>query len=247
MSGLSLIEVDLLVEIITLFPDGIRAMLNESMLARAQRFGAFELDLIQLRDYATDKHGIVDDKPFGGEPGMVLKVGPVARCLRSLKENRPEPEPFVIYTSPQGKKLDQGLAEELAEKPRLTLLSGHYKGLDQRAIDKFVNLEVSIGDYILTGGEAPAVVITDAVVRLLPGVLGDPESGKGDSFTTGLLDYPHYTQPAEWEGLAVPEVLTSGHHANIEKWRQEQAIDATKKLRPDLYKEWLKRIDKSNN
>ncbi len=228
------------IEIVTLFPDGVRMMLNESMLARAQRFGVAEIEVINLRDFATDKHKTVDDKPFGGGPGMVLKAQPVADALRSLKDRHPQPEPKVLYTSPQGRKLDQNLAETLAREERLVILCGHYKGLDQRAIDSLVDMEISIGDYILTGGEPAAVVIADAVVRLLPGVLHDFESAEGDSFTRGLLDHPHYTQPQEWEGRSVPDVLVSGHHAKIDEWRQQQALERTKELRPDLYESWLK-------
>lgn len=231
----------MIIEIITLFPEGVRAMLSESMPGRAQESGIVEIDLVQLRDYATDKHGTVDDKPFGGGPGMVLKAEPVARALRDLRKRRPDPPPTVLYTSPQGDRFDQAMAEELAKLPRITLLCGHYKGLDQRAIDTLVDREVSIGDYILTGGEPAAVVIADAVVRLLPGVLGDPDSAAGDSFTRGLLDHPHYTQPAVWEGREVPPVLLSGHHAKIEQWRLEQALERTRRRRPELAEEWLRR------
>ena len=234
-----LITPRMLIEIVTLFPEGIASILGESMLKRAHDFGIVQSEFVQLRDFATDKHGTVDDKPFGGGPGMVLKPEPIAAALRSLKQQRPKPEPFVILTSPQGRTWNQKLAEELAEKPRLTILCGHYKGVDQRVIDKYVDLEISIGDYVLTGGELAAAVMVDSVVRLIPGVLGDFESAAGDSFTRGLLDHPHYTQPAEWEGVEPPEVLLSGHHANIEKWRLEQALQRTKAVRPDLYRQWV--------
>ena len=229
----------MLIEIVTLFPDGLKAILNESILARAQRFGAVDLEYLQLRDFAEDKHGTVDDKPFGGGPGMVLKADPIEKALDHLLEVRPDPKPMVLFTSPQGRKLDQELAEELAQQQRLTILCGHYKGVDQRLIDRRVDMEVSIGDYILTGGELPAAVMVDTVVRLLPGVLGDPESAAGDSFSRGLLDHPHYTQPASWKGEAAPEVLLSGHHQNVEQWRQEQAVERTRRLRPDLFEKWL--------
>ncbi|MBD3165727.1 tRNA (guanosine(37)-N1)-methyltransferase TrmD [bacterium] len=231
----------MIIEIITLFPDGVRTMLSESMLARAQNAGAVDIEYVQLRKFATDKHGTVDDKPFGGGPGMVLKAEPVARALEHLSEKRPTPKPRVLYTSPQGRRFDQAHAEELAGEQRITILCGHYKGLDQRALDTLIDEEVSIGDFILTGGEPAAVVIVDAVVRLLPGVLGDPESARGDSFTRGLLDHPHYTQPADWRGLTPPEVLLSGHHAKVEQWRQEQAERATRERRPELYERWLAR------
>jgi len=233
----------MIIEIVSLFPEGIRTILNESILARAQRFGVVDIDFIQLRDFTEDKHNTVDDKPYGGGPGMVLKADPIAKAFESIEKKRPEPKPFVILTSPQGRTLDQDLVEELSQHDRLTILCGHYKGVDQRAIDRFVDMEVSIGDYIVTGGELPAAVIVDSVVRLLPGVLGDIESARGDSFSSGLLDFPHYTQPAEWRGEKVPDVLASGHHANIAKWQLEQAIDRTKTLRPDLYKRWLEKKD----
>ncbi|MFH0881835.1 MAG: tRNA (guanosine(37)-N1)-methyltransferase TrmD [bacterium] len=229
------------IEIVTLFPEGIESILGESMLKRAHEFGIVQTDLVQLRDFAEDKHGTVDDKLFGGGAGMVLKPEPIAAALRHLREKRPEPKPLVILTSPQGRTLTQELVEELAARPRLTILCGHYKGVDQRAIDEFVDLEVSIGDYILTGGELAAAVVVDAVVRLLPGVLGDPDSAAGDSFTRGLLDLPHYTQPAVWEGHKVPEILLSGHHAKLEKWRQQQALERTRTIRPDLYRRWIER------
>lgn len=233
----------MIIEIITLFPEGVQAMLSESMIARAQRFGALELEIVQLRDFTDDKHNTVDDKPFGGGPGMVLKPEPVAKAIDWCREKRSEPAPFVLYTSPQGRRFDQKMAEELSQKERVIILCGHYKGLDQRAIDTVVDQEVSIGDYILTGGEAAAVVITDAVSRLLPGVLHDPESAAGDSFTRGLLDHPHYTQPADWRGMEVPPVLTSGHHAKVEEWRLDKAVEATRELRPEMLESWLKTPD----
>lgn len=230
----------MIIEILTLFPEGVRTILNESIIARAQRFGVVDLDVIQLRDFATDKHNTVDDRPYGGGPGMVLKPEPIAKAMKFLRERRPDPKPLVMLTSPQGRTLDQNFVEELSKERRLTIIAGHYKGVDQRAIDQFVDLEISIGDYILTGGELPAAIIADSVVRLLPGVLGDPESAAGDSFSRGLLDHPHFTQPAEWEGEKVPDILLSGHHANIEAWRHNQALERTKELRPDLYDRWMK-------
>lgn len=229
----------LIIEIITLFPEGLRAILGESMLARAQQAGAVQIEFVQLRDYATDKHRTVDDRPFGGGPGMVLKAEPLARALERLREQRPEPEGLVMLTSPQGDRFDQAMAEELAEQKRLILVCGHYKGVDQRFINRFVHREVSIGDYILTGGELPAAVIVDAVTRLLPGVLGDPESAASDSFSRGLLDHPHYTQPANWRGEEVPEVLRGGNHALVDDWRHQASLARTTRLRPDLYERWL--------
>ena len=237
-------EAPMIIEIITLFPDGVRTILNESILARAQRFGAVEIEYVQLREFAEDKHSTVDDKPLGGGPGMVLKAEPLDKAFKQLVEKRPTPKPFVLFTSPQGRRLDQSLVEELVLKPRLTILCGHYKGVDQRLLDRHIDMEVSIGDYILTGGELPAAVIVDSVVRLLPGVLGDPESAAGDSFSRGLLDHPHYTQPASWQGEEAPEVLLSGHHGNVEIWRQEQAVERTRALRPDLFEKWLAKLRK---
>lgn len=231
----------MIIEIVTLFPEGIGAILNESMLRRAVNAGAVEFELVQLREFAADKHSTTDDRPLGGGPGMVLKPEPIANALSALREKRPQPEPHVILTSPQGRVLSQEIVEELTQRERLTILCGHYKGVDQRAIDRFVDEELSIGDYILTGGELPAAVIVDSVVRLLPGVLGDPDSAAGDSFSSGLLDHPHYTQPAVWDGEQAPEVLTSGHHANVANWRHEQRLERTKRLRPDLYERWLKK------
>lgn len=219
----------MLIEIITLFPESVQQMLGVSIPLRAQQYGAVEIETVQLRDFAGDRHGKVDDKPFGGGPGMVIKPDVLARALRELRRKRPEPAPYVVFTSPKGQRLTQGLVEKLAKLYRLTIICGHYKGVDQRAIDQFVDLSVSIGDYVLSGGEAPAVVISDAVIRLLPGVLGDPESAAGDSFSSGLLDFPHYTQPADWEGNPVPEVLLSGHHKRIAGWRLEQSIEETKR------------------
>jgi len=229
---------EMIIEILSLFPDGIRTVLNESIIARAQRFGIVDLDLVQLRDYSDNKHNTVDDKPFGGGPGMVLKAEPIARAIEDLCEKRPEHKPKIILTSPQGRLLDQNLAEELSREKRLMILCGHYKGVDQRAIDKYVDMEVSIGDYVVTGGELPAALIVDSVVRLIPGVIGDIESALGDSFSSGLLDHPHYTHPSEWRGEKVPEVLTSGHHAKISEWRLAQAKNRTEDLRPDLFQKW---------
>ncbi len=230
----------LIIDILTLFPDGVRTVLDESILARAQRFGIVEFNLVQLRDFTTDKHNTVDDKPFGGGPGMVLKAEPISKAIEAIKSNRPSIKPKVLLTSPQGRRLDQKYVEELACEERLLIICGHYKGVDQRAIDSFVDEEISIGDYVLTGGELPAAVIVDSVVRLLPGVLGDIGSAEGDSFTRGLLDHPHYTQPAVWEGTQVPDVLTSGHHKKIDEWRHDKSIERTKLLRPDLFEEWDK-------
>lgn len=227
----------MIIDIITLFPEGIGAILNESMLRRAVSAGAVQYQLIQLRDFAEDKHATVDDRPLGGGPGMVLKPEPIATALRQIQD-RNDTKPHVILTSPQGRVFNQQIAEELAEREHIVFLCGHYKGVDQRAIDKFVDEELSIGDYVLTGGELAAAVMVDATVRLLPGVLGDPESAAGDSFTAGLLDHPHYTQPAKWESERAPEVLTSGHHAKIEEWRLQQRIERTKVRRPDLYEKW---------
>ena len=219
-------------DIISCVPRLMDSPLSHSILQRAQDKGLLEVHVHDLRDYATNKHRQVDDYPFGGGAGMVLMVEPVARCIRSLQAERTYDE--VIYLTPDGERLDQGIANELSLRQNLILLAGHYKGLDQRARDLFITRDISIGDYVLSGGELPALVLTDALGRLLPGVLGDETSALTDSFQDGLLEPPIYTRPAEFEGLGIPEVLRSGHARKIEEWREEQAYQKTQRLRPDL-------------
>ena len=218
-------------DILTLFPE-IFAPLFASIPARAQVSGRVRLELHNLRDWGRGRHRQVDDVPFGGGPGMVIQAEPLAAAIRQISALEPE-LPRVVYLSPQGRPLTQALAEELASLPRLLLVCGHYEGIDERVLETLVDQEVSLGDYVLSGGELPAMVLADAVIRLQPGVI-DADSVARESFTTGLLDHPHYSRPAVFEGLPVPEVLLSGHHGRIEAWRQRQALLNTARRRPDL-------------
>jgi tRNA (guanine37-N1)-methyltransferase len=224
------------IDILTLFPEICRAPLSESMMKRAQENKIVDLRIHNLRDWTTDKHHIVDDAPFGGGQGMVMKPEPIFTAVEELKTN-PKSQtqnPKIILMSPAGKRLDQKLATELSRESHLIIVCGHYEGVDHRVIEHLVDLEISIGDYVLTNGAIAAVVLVDAVVRLLPGVLGDEQSATDDSFASGLLEGPQYTRPAEFRGWKVPDVLLSGNHAEIAKWRQEQAKKRTKQNRPDL-------------
>ena len=219
------------IDIISLFPQISSGALGESMIGRAQERGLVQIHSHNLRDWARDKHRTTDDTPYGGGQGMVLKCEPVFAAVEALRT----PEARVIYLSPGGTPLRHALAARLAaEHTHLILLCGHYEGLDQRAIDLLVHEEISIGDYVLTNGAIAAAVLTDAVVRLLPGVLGDAASSAEDSFATGLLEWPQYTRPVEFQGQRIPEILLSGNHAAILKWRQEQALQKTRLRRPDL-------------
>lgn len=209
--------------------DGI---LGESMLRIAREKNIAQIRLRNLRDWAPGKHRVTDEPPYGGGAGMVLKVEPVARALDELRGEHSR----VILLSAQGARFDQAAARRLAEERHLIMISGHYEGVDQRVADHLVDEEISLGDYVLTNGTLAALVVADAVTRLLPGVLGDAHSAEDESFSHGLLEYPHYTRPAEFRGWKVPEVLLSGHHAEIEAWRRAQAVDRTQKRRPDLTK-----------
>lgn len=220
------------IDILTLFPGMFENILGESMLKIAQDKGLVDINVHNLRDRTSDSHRTADDKPFGGGPGMVMKVEPVWWTLKDLRVRR---QARVILLTPQGKKFDQKIAKRLAKEKRLILVCGHYEGVDER-IRSFADEEISIGDYVLTCGELPALVLTDAVVRLIPGVLGHNESTKSESFENGLLEYPQYTRPAKFEGMSVPKILLSGHHKKIETWRKEEAVKRTKKRRPDLIK-----------
>ncbi|MEM0996137.1 MAG: tRNA (guanosine(37)-N1)-methyltransferase TrmD [Bacteroidota bacterium] len=220
------------IDILSGIPDQLHSPLTTSIVKRARDKGLVEIHVHNIRDYATDKHRSIDDTPYGGGAGMVLKVEPIAAAIRKLQAERSYDE--VIFLSPDGEVLTQTIANELSLQGNLILLAGHYKGIDQRVRDLFVTREISIGDYVLSGGELPALVVTDAIVRLLPGVLGDETSALSDSFQSHLLDAPCYTRPADWEGHKVPEVLLGGNHAAIDRWRDEQAYAKTKKRRPDL-------------
>jgi tRNA (guanine37-N1)-methyltransferase len=220
------------IDVVTGFPRLLDSSLNESMIKRAQEQGYAEIVLHDLRDYSSDRHKTIDDTPFGGGAGMILKPEPVFSCVDTLKRERRYDE--VVYLSADGERLTQRIANELSLKQNLMLLCGHYKGIDERIREALVTRELSIGDYVLTGGELPALVVIDAVVRLIPGVLHDGESLLTDSFQTDLLDAPSYTRPAEFRGMKVPEVLLSGNHADIEAWRQEQRLKRTTARRRDL-------------
>jgi tRNA (guanine37-N1)-methyltransferase len=219
------------IDLLTLFPEFFRSPLSQSMLQRAQVQGAVTYRVINLRDYATDKHQVTDDRPFGGGPGMVLKIEPLVAAIRAARED--DPRTRVILLGPLGPSFNQAKAAELAGLPHLLLICGHYEGVDAR-VHFYIDEELSIGDYILTGGEIPALVVVDAVTRLLPGVLGGEGATAEESFQEGLLEYPHYTRPRDFEGHAVPPVLLEGDHQRIALWRRQQALARTVKRRPDL-------------
>jgi tRNA (guanine37-N1)-methyltransferase len=218
------------IDILTLFPEICRAPLAESMMKRAQDSGALDLRIHNIREWTTDKHHVVDDAPFGGGQGMVMKPEPVFAAVEALKTG----DSTVILMSPQGRRFSQQVATEFAPAAHLIILCGHYEGIDHRVTEHLVDAEISIGDYVLTNGAIAAVVVVDAVTRLLPGVLGDEQSAADDSFSAGLLEAPQYTRPAEFRGWKVPDVLLSGNHAEIAAWRKEQAMQRTRQNRPDL-------------
>lgn len=220
------------IDVITLFPELVKGGLSESMIKRAMDSGHVAIDTHNLRDFTVYKHNKVDDTPYGGGAGLVMQVDPVKRALEHVN---PTGEAHVIYFTPRGKTLNQKRVQELSKKSRLVMLCGHYEGFDQRIIDAYVDEEISIGDFILTGGELAAAVTIDATVRLLEGVLGRAESHQDESFENGLLEYPHYTKPAEYETMSVPEVLLSGHHQNIEDWRYAKSLEITYERRRDLF------------
>src|SRR5881275_2736869 len=225
------------IDILTLFPEICRAPLNESIMKRAQENKIVDLQIHNLRDWATDKHHIVDDAPFGGGQGMVMKPEPIFAAVEDLKKSElSNHQSKIILMSPAGRRFDQKLASELSKEPHLIVICGHYEGVDHRVIEHLVDLEVSIGDYVLTNGAIAAVVLVDAIVRLLPGTLGHEQSATDDSFSNGLLEAPQYTRPADFRGWKVPGVLLSGNHADIARWRKEQAVKRTRESRPDLLK-----------
>lgn len=221
------------IDILTLFPEMFTAVLGQSILRIAQEKGLVEYHLWDIRNFSPDKHKKVDDRPYGGGPGMVMRPEPVFNAIEEIEEASGQPSRKVLLT-PQGVRFSQRLAEELAREARLMLLCGHYEGFDERIRQGFDFLEVSIGDYVLSGGELPAMVVVDAVVRLIPGVLGDVGSPLDESFRGGLLEYPQYTRPQEFRGMKVPEVLVSGDHEKVKRWRLEQARQRTRQKRPDL-------------
>ena len=220
------------IDIISVVPELIESPLNYSIVKRARDKGLVDIHLINLRDYATNKYKQVDDYPFGGGAGMVIMIEPVARCIAELKSQRSYDE--VIYMSPDGELLDQPMGNALSLKQNLIILCGHYKGIDERIREHLITREISIGNYVLSGGELAAAVVTDTIVRLIPGVLGDETSALSDSFQDGLVAPPVYTRPADFNGLKVPDILLSGHTANIEKWRHEQSVRRTAERRPGI-------------
>lgn len=223
------------IDIMTLFPDYVNFILSESIIGRARRAGTLDIRTHNIRDYSEDKHRRVDDTPYGGGRGMLMAAPPIYRCYKAIEEDiASEEKPYVIYMSPRGRVFTNEYAKELSEKGNLIILCGHYEGVDERIIEEIVDEEVSIGDYVLTGGEVPACIVADAVGRLVDGVLTLPECHENESFEGGLLEYPQYTRPAVWMNREVPEVLLSGHHANIDKWRYEKSLEITRERRPDL-------------
>lgn len=221
------------VDVLTLFPGAFTGPLDVSMLRRARESGLLDLAIHDIRDYARDRHRTVDDYPFGGGQGMVLRVDVLVSALESVRAMHDQ-RPTVVYLTPQGRRLDDHLVRVLARKPRLALICGRYEGVDERFVEHCVDEQVSIGDFVLTGGELPAMVLIDAVARHVPGVLGDEQSPHDESFADGLLEYPHYTRPAGFRGWHVPQVLLDGNHADIERWRREQRVERTRQRRPDL-------------
>ncbi len=228
-------------DILTLFPEMVNTVLGESIIGRAQKNGIIEVRTHNIRDYSEDKHRRVDDTPFGGGMGMVMAAPPIGNCFDALAKTYADGERRrVIYLSPKGTLLTQSVASRLCAYDRLILLCGHYEGIDQRVLDEYVDEEISIGDYVLTGGELPACILVDAVSRMLEGVLASPECFEEESIAGGLLEYPQYTRPVEYHGQTVPDILLSGHHANIAAWRLEESLKLTQARRPELYEAYQK-------
>ena len=223
------------IDILTVMPDALESPLHTSILQRAQDKGLVEIHVHNLRDWSLRKHRKVDDYPFGGEAGMVMQIEPVWRCMEELKSQRDYDE--IIFTSPDGEQLDQPMANALSLKENIMILCGHYKGVDYRIREHLITKEITIGDYVLTGGELPAAVIADAVVRLLPGAIGDEQSALSDSFQDGLIEAPVYTRPEVFNGWHVPEILLSGHQAKIAEWKMQMSLERTRRLRPNLLKD----------
>ena len=221
------------IDILTLFPEMCESVLGESIIGRARTNGCVEINCHNIRDYTLDKHRRVDDAPYGGGTGMIMQTQPVYDCFNAVCE-KAGTRPHLIYLSPHGKVLNQERVKELAELDNIALLCGHYEGIDQRVIDEIVDEEISIGDYVLTGGELPALILADSISRMLPGVLANEDAFTLESHYSGLLEYPQYTRPYEWHGEKVPDVLISGHHANIQKWQREKSLKITLKRRPDM-------------
>lgn len=228
----------LTIDILTLFPEMFEGPLSASIVGRAREAGLVAIRVRNIRDYAHDKHRVTDDSPYGGGAGMVMKVEPLVEAIEAARADVSagieESSPLVVYLTPQGRPYDQAMARGFAERQWLILVCGHYEGIDERVRQLAIDEEVSIGDYVLTGGELPAMMVVDSVVRLVPGAVGNPDSIRHESFWEGILDHPHYTRPEEYRGWRVPEVLLSGHHAEIEKWRRRKAFERTLRQRPEL-------------
>ena len=227
--------------VMTLFPEMIENGMNTSILGKAINKGLITLNAVNIRDYTLDKHNKVDDYTYGGGAGMLMQAQPIYDCYKAVTAGMNKEKMKTVYVTPQGKVFDQKLAEEFAQCEDIIFLCGHYEGIDERVLEEIVTDYVSIGDYVLTGGELPAMVMMDCISRLVPDVLSNEESAQTESFDDGLLEYPQYTRPEVWMGKKVPEVLMSGHHANIEKWRHEQSLIRTKERRPDLYEKYINR------
>ncbi len=221
------------IDILTLFPEMCEGVLAESIIGRARQENKVEINCINIRDYTLDKHRRVDDTPYGGGTGMIMQIQPIYDCYKALCE-KTGTKPHLIFMSPQGKTLTQSRVKELSELDNIAILCGHYEGVDERIIEEIVDEEISIGDYVLTGGELPALVLADSISRMLPGVLANEDAFTDESHYSSLLEYPQYTRPYEWQGKAVPDILLSGHHANIEKWRREKSLERTYLRRPDM-------------
>ena len=228
-------------DIMTLFDREVDGFLHTSILGRAMKNGLFEVKCHNIRDYTEDKQKRVDDAPYGGGMGMVMQAAPIRNCFDHVLSELGGAKPHVIYMSPKGKRFTQNRAKKLLKYENIVLLCGHYEGVDQRILDAIVDEEISVGDYVLTGGELPAMIVVDAVSRMIEGVLSDPVCYKDESIYSGLLEHPQYSRPEVFEGVKVPDVLLSGHHANIEAWRKEQALAITKERRPDLYRAYLRK------
>jgi tRNA (guanine37-N1)-methyltransferase len=228
-------------DIMTLFPDMVTTVLSESIIGRASRAGKIEFECHNIRDYSENKHRNVDDTPYGGGMGMVMAAPPIYNCFCAVKEKNKDSYKSVrtIYMSPKGRVLTQEIANELKEYDNIIILCGHYEGVDQRVLDEIIDEEISIGDYVLTGGELPACILVDCVSRLLEGVLSSPECYERESIAAGLLEHPQYTRPYEFHGVKIPDVLISGHHENIEKWRHEQSLQITGQRRPEMLRQYL--------
>lgn len=226
------------IDIATLFPEMVDNILAESIVGRARKKGAIEINCHQIRDYTLDKHRRVDDIPYGGGMGMIMQAEPIYRCYQAVCEQIGS-KPHTIYMTPKGSVFTQSRAAELSRMDNILIICGHYEGVDQRVLDRIVDEEISIGDYVLTGGELPAAVVTDAVARMCDGVLSSPECYEEESHFSGLLEYPQYTRPEIWEGEAVPPVLLTGHHKNIADWRHEKSLEITKEKRPDMYEKYI--------